>query len=869
MDEQTVAVPRQGPAAPDPLNAKTVAVPRGGVRGPDPIDDKTVVAARPRSAPTSASASAPPAKVGPGALSTSEIPSLGSTTAMRSVGGTSGAYRPRNAKKAEAFSLPPELAAKYEVVAVIGAGGMGSVLKARNRLLPDQMVAIKRPLVGAPAEMRAALAGRILAEGKGLAQLGGNANVARVVDLVEAGGELFLIMEFVEGKSLESWIDKDNPFDSEQLGALGVQAADALIAAHGLGILHRDIKPGNLMLTPRGRAVLVDFGLAEFSRRRGSPNPDEGLAGSLFYGAPEIWTGEPADPRSDVYSLAVTLYELGTGVNPFRKKFRNFEEAARWVIDFKPPQAVEVNKRLAPALSEVLAAAMSKSRDDRPTSAAEFLSRWEAALASLDLPIDELRTRPDGSGPECLHLAQLLARSGTAAPRPSRKPGAGAGVLPWVSAVGLSLVLSGAGYFVVRRSADNELAEARRSMASLETQLAEQRTAAEQAAGQAAAELQTLRQKVGESEGTVRAAGEEAGRQRKAAADAAAALRKVEAGLADARTELAAVKAARSAAESRIADLQARVTELQREAASRPRALPVSFPLDERAAKAAQETWAKSLGVPVELENSLGMKLALIPPGSYQMGSPPTENGRFEDEALHPVAITKPFYMGVLTVTNAQFRKFLPKHDSQSIEGVEEGRPKVFTLNDDGQPAVSLLHGEAVKFCQWLSEQPAEKAAGRVYRLPTEAEWEYACRAGSHSRFSWGAGIDPTKMNFADKNCADPKAIKDAALDDGYAATAPVGSYAPNAWGLRDMHGNVYQYCADRYGPYPAASLGPLADPFRAGEKGEPFVSRGGSWRSPPLTARCAARNRAEPRFLGEFTGFRVVCEVPAKTDDK
>ena len=150
------------------------------------------------------------------------------------------------------WQLPPTLAKRYEPLGRLGAGGMGSVVKARNRLLPEQLVAIKRPLQDAAADVRAELASRIAGEAKGLARLSGNSNVARVYDLAEINSELFLVMELVEGVSMDKVVHKRNPFGNAPIGAVGLQALDALAAAHGESILHRDIKPSNFMLTPRG-----------------------------------------------------------------------------------------------------------------------------------------------------------------------------------------------------------------------------------------------------------------------------------------------------------------------------------------------------------------------------------------------------------------------------------------------------------------------------------------------------------------------------------------------------------------------------------------------------------------------------------------
>jgi formylglycine-generating enzyme required for sulfatase activity len=250
------------------------------------------------------------------------------------------------------------------------------------------------------------------------------------------------------------------------------------------------------------------------------------------------------------------------------------------------------------------------------------------------------------------------------------------------------------------------------------------------------------------------------------------------------------------------------------------------------------------------ITNSLDMKLVLIPAGRFVMGTPKGEKARRPYEGpQHTVHITSWFFMGAHEVTQAEFEKILGTNPShfKKVEGQDTSR----------FPADNVTYDEAVKFCQKLSELPAEKEAGREYRLPTEAEWEYACRAGSTTAFTLGPKLSSTQANF---NGWHPY----GGADQGpyLQRTTTVGSYKPNAFGLYDMHGNVYEWVTDFYdNGYYAKS--PTEDP-RGPPSGKHHGLRGGSWRNVASFLRSGERyfDRADRRH--EDHGFRVVAVVSA-----
>ncbi len=232
----------------------------------------------------------------------------------------------------------------------------------------------------------------------------------------------------------------------------------------------------------------------------------------------------------------------------------------------------------------------------------------------------------------------------------------------------------------------------------------------------------------------------------------------------------------------------------------------------------------------MEVTNSIGMKLRLIPAGEFMMGSPETESVRENDETQHGVSITKPFYLGVTEVTQEQYQKVMGTNPSQ-FQGPQN-------------PVEKVSWAEAVEFCRKLSAMPAEKTAGHVYRLPTEAEWEYACRAGTTTAYSFGDDASRLGDYGWFRNNSDSK-------------THPVGEKKPNAWGLYDMHGNVWEWCQDRgrRGTYPSGSA---TDPTGA-TSGSGHVYRGGSWDIVDAGCRSAYRSGAPPDFRFYDLGFRVL----------
>jgi uncharacterized protein (TIGR02996 family) len=256
--------------------------------------------------------------------------------------------------------------------------------------------------------------------------------------------------------------------------------------------------------------------------------------------------------------------------------------------------------------------------------------------------------------------------------------------------------------------------------------------------------------------------------------------------------------------------------------------------------------------VPV-LTNSLGMRLALIPAGCFYMGSPKNQRGReTTEDPLHLVEITKPFFLGTFQVTQEEYTSVTDANPSHFTAGLGCGTD---------YPVERVSWDEAVEFCRRLSQQPGERDAGRTYCLPTEAEWEYACRAGTRTPFWWGGWITSRHANMYGGR---PYG-RGSRVGPYLQRTARVGSYRPNPWGLFDMHGNVWEWCRDWADSY-YYGRSPRVDP-QGPDTGQAKILRGGSWGAYGYSCRASSRKWEPTDGRYNYVGFRVACTLAAWGD--
>ena len=299
--------------------------------------------------------------------------------------------------------------------------------------------------------------------------------------------------------------------------------------------------------------------------------------------------------------------------------------------------------------------------------------------------------------------------------------------------------------------------------------------------------------------------------------------------------------------------------------ADKPRDAAATPPVDRPPTPSASPSNAAPPGptMRVELGDDVAIKLVRVHPGRFVMGS---QHGYPNERPAHKIVIEKAFWIGRCEITNRQYARFDPRHDS----GLETGEAYQFgdherghRLNRPDQPVVRVSWNRATAFCRWLSEK-----TGKPFALPTEAQWEYACRAGTAGPLSYGTPDDDfapwANLSDATHHTVDyphvPAAIPpwrpaETRFDDGWRVAAPVGTFRPNAWGLDDMHGNVAEWTASAYRPYPYRVDDGCNDAVAPGRR----TARGGSWLDRPRRARSAFRLHYDATQAVHDVGFRVV----------
>ncbi len=242
------------------------------------------------------------------------------------------------------------------------------------------------------------------------------------------------------------------------------------------------------------------------------------------------------------------------------------------------------------------------------------------------------------------------------------------------------------------------------------------------------------------------------------------------------------------------------------------------------------------------ITNEFSMTFIRIAPGTFTMGSPASEKYRDKDEIQHQVTISREFYLQETEVTQAQWQKIMGR------------RWFIRHQDNDSLPQTRISWHGCMKFIEKLSKKSRYR-----YRLPTEAEWEYACRAGSTTAYAFGETIDCTRAMFANNPDKDGTCVPYyKSINIAQGRPAPVKIFAPNAWGVYDMHGNVWEWCADIYAPY---SAGPIDDSFSV-TSSDSRVRRGGSFYKHAKSLRSANRTYGHPSARFHTTGFRLILEA-------
>lgn len=635
----------------------------------------------------------------------------------------------------------------YRILNCVGRGGMGIVFRALDPKL-QRVVAIKvlAPEIAIDPMARK----RFEREARSAAAVSHpHCVVIHAVD--ETQNPPYLVMEFIQGKTLADKIATQGALSVKEILRIGAQIAEGLAAAHKQGLVHRDMKPTNVLLENGvERAKVADFGLAKTMDDVGMTRTGE-LSGTPQFMSPEQASGGLVDHRTDLFSLGSILYAMCTGRPPFRAD--NSLATLKRICDDTPRPIERINPEIPGWLSAIVERLLAKSPADRFQTAAEVAVLLQQHLATAQAGTSIVRPTSQSQS------------------RPTENPRQR---WPW-PVLGLSLL---AGIGILAWPAPQR---SRHDAARLPD-------------GRGESQLST-------AGGTQSKTGEKVSKPWLAAAAA--------------------------------------------------NTTPARLASSKEGSRAGE----------VRDDNALELKLCWCPPGTFRMGSPPNEPDRGQNEGPVDATLSRGFWLGQFEVTQSQWH---------SIMGatIKEQRVDPSTGAGPDYPMYLVSCAEAEEFCRKLTE--SERGARRLppgwdYRLPTEAQWEYACRAGTTTATAFGDQLSSVDANFAGE-----APYNGAAAGPFLNQTAPVGQYPPNAWGLYDLHGNVWEWCRDgtaglsffdHVEPLTGGvdPLGPAAAPGR--------VIRGGSWRIPGKDLRSAFRLPRPRDFRYPDLGFRVAL-VPAEGNE-
>ncbi|MHC5054020.1 MAG: protein kinase domain-containing protein [Planctomycetota bacterium] len=815
--------------------------------------------------------------------------------------------------------------AGFELLEKLGEGGMGVVYKAHQASM-DRLVALK--VLPERLANDKQFVSRFFREARVAAKLD-HPNIVRGIDVGSSGSDYFFVMEYVEGEDVGNILKERGKLPEKEALEIVVQVARALDHAQEHDMIHRDIKPDNVLLTPDGVAKLLDLGLARSTSGDMTRMTVTGTAmGTPHYISPEQARGEAdIDIRTDVYSLGVSLYHMLVGTPPFDGE--TVAVIITKTLTEQAPPVHEIVPEVSEATSRVVEKMMSKEKGSRYANPAEVVADLELILSgeeptrvlgasrpgSRPSPAPAPRspsgttptTTPDSGQMRMMSDADIAKLKAETAAEVARAAGGGKLVPLLIAFVAIIVVGAIATPFVLKelrreppppvapaedaeakfaaaRKAAEE-AEARRKLEEeaadddlwAKTKAAAERMAADgNHAGAIAAvdlfstsakttkyNMQVIELRGGfekqraealEAQRKAERAAREAEREKIAAATSASAAEKAArlvklATLAEKGGDFEDALELLSEGEGLGADVTAKVARVRRgraraaaiagakelmgraawkDAVAAIETLLKEYPGDEEAT-ALLATAKKGLGPAPKLALDLGrgvsLELIYVKPGRFLMGS---AEGWGDEKPVHEVVLTKGFYIGKYEVTQAQFKQMM---------GVDRS-----TFKGERNPVEEVSWDEADDFCKRVGER-----VGKTVRLPTEAEWEYAARAGTAGNYCFG------------NDEAELGQYGWYAVNSGK-KTHPVGGKQPNAWGIHDMHGNVWEWIADWYDKNYYTKT-PREDPAGPTRPTGRRVLRGGCMDNKASGCTATERSSSRPTSRDNDAGFRVVVE--------
>lgn len=758
---------------------------------------------------------------------------------------------------------------RYEIVQELGRGAMGVVYKARDPNI-DRLVAIKvvSPEASMEPDKAKDLRERFQREARAAGRLS-HPNIVTIYDASEVEGRAFIVMEFIEGKTLESLIDAGQVFTLQDIASIGDQVAQALDYAHQHGIVHRDIKPANIMVTASGLVKVADFGIARIA---GTSVTRTGLAvGTPSYMSPEQVAGHKVDGRSDQFSLAAMLYEMLSGEKPFPGD--SLTTVLYRIMQKDPIPLHQVNPALPESIDATLRKGMAKNPADRYPRVADLGHELLAAASTATALVSGASPSNDATVVDGLDTSQLAGlKTQVRVPSPAvaptevivaAPPQPAAAAPPrktsWVlfAGVGAAVVGIGVGLFVMFRPSPPPppvAVTAPPPVAVVPKATPPPPAEEKEKAKPKPPQLQELLLAK-----EVRGDGKPVGPSKQfPASDPQVALFARGTNLTEERPVLVkwfdpdGKEIPPSGVPKLVLDGKGgwrAWAELSLAGGAKPGRWKAEFSLGDEVNQALSFTVtpAMAVAVPKPTEEA---KATLPPQPSAPAGIRPgtiQKSGKDEVEMVYVPASSftmgdthgdgdpgeKPtikvtlggFWIDRLDVTFDQFAKFVQSANYKAQGNWEQQKTRGGT-----HPVVNITWNDAVAYCHWADK-----------RLPTEAEWEYAARGTDGRKFPWGDQWDPSRARFRGNR--------------GEGTTAPVGSYPTGAspFGILDMAGNVWQWTASLDKPYPYVATDGREDPRASGRR----VSRGGSWLGDAQFLRASVRDSLSPTSKNDKLGFR------------
>jgi eukaryotic-like serine/threonine-protein kinase len=686
----------------------------------------------------------------------------------------------------------------YRILQVLGIGGMGVVFCAEDLKLKRQVaIKVMKPSIASNRSAK----DRFIREAQSTAGIEHD-NIVQIYQVGEENGVPFIAMPFLKGESLKTRLERKGRLPQVEVVKIGIQVASGLAAAHAHNLIHRDIKPDNLWVDEKtGRVKILDFGLVRASTEDAGLTQSGAVMGTPRYMAPEQALGEVVDERCDLFSLGSVLYHLVGGRLPFEGN--NLTAMLMAVVNQTPKQLETIADGIDSDLIRLIEKLMSKNRILRPANASEVIKELNVIHKQFKLL------------PKSACLDENLPLQHSSEPQATSNP-------------------------LATKSATNVAARLPKNRALV-----------------AAGVVGSLLALVGVIVKTINLAK-------------------------DSTTVLNAES------ETSIATSGSEVLSSDRGWQGWPEIAPKAAvaPFNAERAKWHQENWASYLNTPVEYVNVIGMKFHLIPPGEFMMGCSEQEldfalkevgsNENWQtciksEAPQHKVILTRPIYLGVNEVTQVEYEQIMGANPSsfastgrkkEIMGGMSTSRHPVESVDwiDAANFCAKLSDKEGFERCYTVANEQVNQIPGNGYRLPTEAEWEFACRAGSTTKY-WGGDSTKDLDHFAWTHA------------NSIGRTHIVRDLKANPFGLFDVHGNVEEWVEDRWEP---TSYGKPTDPAAINPigttgNGRIHVMRGGCIDVEGACCRSATRHAVSGSKRELVIGFRVSLSVEAvrKTKNK